>query len=321
MSAAPRTVILFGLLIALFVGHPSARAQDTLSLAIGQRGAWDTSVAELGQRAGIFARHGLELEIVYTQGGGETMQPVISGAVDIGVGPSVMAVLGAYSRGAPIRIIGVTATGARDLFWYVRADSPLRTLADVDGETIAYSTTGSSSHEIVKAFMAENGISAEPTATGSPPSTLTQVMAGLIDIGWAAVPFGLEQLEREEIRVLAGGDDAVRFRDQTVRVLVTNARTFQSEPEKFERFMRAYRETVDWMYHNPEAIPTYAEFVGISEALALRVRDEFFPMDAINPDAIRGLDDIIPTARELGYINESLDDARLNQLIQIPPRN
>jgi len=30
-----------------------ARAQDALKVAVGQRGNWDTSVSELGQRAGI----------------------------------------------------------------------------------------------------------------------------------------------------------------------------------------------------------------------------------------------------------------------------
>ena len=48
-----------------------ASADDKVKLAIGQRGNWDTSVSEIGQRAGIFKKHGLELEIVYTQGAGE----------------------------------------------------------------------------------------------------------------------------------------------------------------------------------------------------------------------------------------------------------
>ncbi len=102
---------------ALLSGVLPAGAQDQLTLAVGQRGNWDTSIAELGQRSGIFAKHGLELEILYTQGGGETLQTVISSAVDVGVGPSAMAVLGAYGRGAPVRVIGAEATGATDLFW------------------------------------------------------------------------------------------------------------------------------------------------------------------------------------------------------------
>ena len=45
------------------------------------------------------------LDIVYTQGAGETQQAVISGSVDIGIAAGVMGVLSAYSKGAPVRII------------------------------------------------------------------------------------------------------------------------------------------------------------------------------------------------------------------------
>src|SRR5438270_14074950 len=91
---------------------PAACAEDQLKLAIGQRGNWDTSVSEIGQRAGIFKKHGLTLEIVYTQGAGETQQAVISGSVDLGIAAGVMGVLGAYSKGAPVRVIAAETTGA-----------------------------------------------------------------------------------------------------------------------------------------------------------------------------------------------------------------
>ena len=68
--------------LALLGATAGAAGQDTLKLAVGQRGNWDTSVSEVGQRAGIFKKHGLVLEIVYTQGAGETQQAVISGSVD-----------------------------------------------------------------------------------------------------------------------------------------------------------------------------------------------------------------------------------------------
>ena len=75
-------------------------AQDTLKLAVGQRGLWDTAVSEIGHRAGIFRKHGLVLDLLYTQGAGETQQAVIAGSVDIGVGVGIMGVLSAYAKGA-----------------------------------------------------------------------------------------------------------------------------------------------------------------------------------------------------------------------------
>jgi len=97
----------------VFLSAP-APAADVFKLAIGQRGLWDSAIAEIGTETGIFARHGLELQTFYTSGGGETQQAVISGSSDIGVSAGTLGVLGAYAKGAPVRIIAGEATGTAD---------------------------------------------------------------------------------------------------------------------------------------------------------------------------------------------------------------
>src|SRR5437016_11018260 len=151
----------------------AASAQDQLKIAIGQRGGWEQCVSELGQNAGIFKKHGLTLEALYTQGSGETIQIVLSGSVDVGIGPGTHAVFGAFSKGAPIRMIGASFTGARDQLYYVRADSPIRSMQDADGKTIGISTSGSSSHMLALALAKHFGITLTPQATGNYAATLT----------------------------------------------------------------------------------------------------------------------------------------------------
>jgi len=310
--------IVFGALLAVATTG-SARAEDTLRLAIGQRGLWNTCISEVGQRAGIFRKHGLNLEILYTQGSGETQQAAIAGSVDIAVGVGIMGALSAYGKGAPVRIIGAETRGAGDLFWYVKADSPIRTLQEADGKTIAYSTNGSSTHGVVTAFIKQFVPHAKATATGGPAATLTTVMSGQVDVGWAGPPFGLDQLDRKEIRQIATGNDTL-FKGQTVRVLVTTAPTLASRRDAIERYMAGYRETLDWLYADPAALDVYAEFAGITRAKAARTRDQFFPKSAILPDEITGLDLIIPDAIELKFINAAPTQQQLAELIQIPPR-
>src|SRR4030095_16344243 len=121
--------------------------------------------------------------------------------------------------------ISAETTGAADLYWYVKADSPIKTLKDTDGKTIAYSTNGSSTHGIVTAFIKQYDLKAKPTATGARCPTLTQVMSGQIDVGWSAPPFGLKQLDEGAIRIIASGNDAAVFKGQTVRVNITNVQT------------------------------------------------------------------------------------------------
>jgi NitT/TauT family transport system substrate-binding protein len=174
----PKTAALatIALLAPLVLTAAPALAQDQLKVAIGQINNWENQAPTLGQDAGIFKKHNLVLENVGTQGAGETMQPVISGSADLGAGVGVAGVLRAFARGAPVRILLPAFTGTGDLYWYVRADSPLKTVKDVTASnTIAYSTSGSSSNNLVLAFADELGVKAKPTATGGPPGTLTQV--------------------------------------------------------------------------------------------------------------------------------------------------
>ena len=310
-----------GALVALALGATVAHAQDTLKIAIGQINNWENQAPTLGEDIGIFRKHNLKIESFGTQGAGETIQAVVSGSADLGAGVGVAGVMRAFSKGAPVRILLPAFTGTGDLYWYVKADSPIKSLKDTEGKTIAYSTNGSSTHGIVTAFMKQYDLKAKPTATGGPAPTLTQVMSGQIDVGWSAPPFGLQQLDEGKIRIIAVGNDAAVFKGQTVRLLVTNVQALQNRKPVIDRFMKAYRESIDWMYSaDPAALQTYADFVGIPVAMARRTRDDFFPKAAVDPDKITGLDTIVQDAVALKFTAAPLTKEQLAELIQIPPR-
>ena len=213
----------------------------------------------LGQDAGIFKKHGLTLDNFGTAGAGETIQPIIAGAADIGIGVGVAGVMRVFSKGAPVRVLLPAFTGTGDLYWYVRADSPLKSLKDTtEKNTIAYSTQGSSSNNLVVAFKDEMGVKAKAVATGTPAATITAVMSGQVDIGWGAFPIGLKDADEGKIRIIARGSDLTDLDKQTVRVVIVNADTLKNKHDAVMRFVQAYRETVDWMYSNPDAIKRYA---------------------------------------------------------------
>src|SRR5262249_41156408 len=113
----PRVICFLAAAVLCAVATSELAAQETLKVAVGQRTLWDTSVSELGQRGGIFKKHGLALDILYTQGSGETQQAVIAGSVDIGVGVGVMGVLSADSKGGPGRSVRADVHGAGHRVW------------------------------------------------------------------------------------------------------------------------------------------------------------------------------------------------------------
>jgi NitT/TauT family transport system substrate-binding protein len=308
---------LFGLLA--FAAAGSARAEE-LKLAVGQRGAWDTAIAELGNRAGIFKNHGLDLQILYTQGGAETQQAVLSRSVDIGIAVGTLGALGVAAKGAPLRIIGGEATGVGELYWYVPMASAIKTADDMAGRTVGYSTNGSSSHTPLLLLAKQQKFELKPVATGGLAATLTQVMSGQIDVGWAVAPFGLDQFDKT-IRIVARGSDVAATRQLTTRVLITHAEVLAQKKATVEAFLAAYRDTIDWMYASPEAITVFTQFAGISESATKRTRDEFFPKAALDPGTITGLPELMADAVQFKFLQAPLTQDQLAQLIQIERKN
>jgi NitT/TauT family transport system substrate-binding protein len=311
------STLIIAVLAALF--PPPTDAADLVKVAIGQRGLWDSAIVELGRDKGIFASHGITAEIVYTAGGGETQQAVISGSVDIGVSAGTLGVLGAFAKGAPLRIIAGEATGTAE-YYFVKADSVVQ--RDFKGVvptmTLAYSTAGSGTHITALRFMKEYGFEAQLVKTGTVPATFIQVMSGQVDIGFSTPPFGLEAAAEGKIRIVALANDLASIRTQTVRVTIANAYDLAKRPAVYARFIEAYRETIDWMYSDDAAINTFARWANVTPIMARRVRDGFYPKEMLQLDEVSSLDDLIQDAIAFKYVAQPLSAEQIGLLLQLP---
>src|SRR2546430_11756548 len=258
---------------ALFAVAPEGSAADVVKVAAAQRGAWESAAPELGQSAGIFSKHGITLDVVYTREG-EAESSVASGSSDVGIGVGTVGVLRAYGKGAPLRVIGASTTGTAN-YWYVQAASVIKAVKDINGKTIAYWTSNVASKydvfDLIKQYRLNK---ARPVAISGPAATFNQVMSGHADVGWAEAPFGVDAVEQRKSRVVALASEVPAIRRDTVRLLITNSDTLQKRKDVLARFMQAYRETVDWMYSDAAALTRYAELAGVSEGIAKRLRDE-----------------------------------------------
>ena len=312
-----RWVTALGALVLLAVGGQQAVSQETLKVAVPQRGAWDAGLAELGQRGGIFKKHGLNLEILYTQAGPESIQALIGGSIDIATASGVSAAVGTFAKGAPIRVIGSEIVGSPDLYWYVPSNSPVRKVEDFNGKTVAYSLTGSSSHAGLLALIAQYKLTAKPTSTGSITATLTQAMTGQVDVGFSAVPFFLDRVEDGQIRIIASGSDVASLRSRSGRVNLTNVTTLQNRKDALNRFHLAYKETVDWMYSDPAALKHFSDYSGLPEKVVVKVR-QLIPKETMAPDRVVGIDQIVAEAVSMKFLSAPLTADQIKELIQIP---
>ena len=321
MRGTRRTLAFaFALVLPLIGAGQPALAEDQLKIAIGQIDNWENQMPTLGQDAGIFKKYGLVLDNFATAGAGETLQPIISGSADIGIGVGVAGAMRVFSKGAPVRVLLPAFTGTNDLYWYVRADSPLKRLSDAtERNTIAYSTSGSSSNNIVLGFVDILGTKAKPIATGTPAATLTAVMSGQVDIGWAAFPLALKEADDGRVRIIARGSDVASLDTQTVRVVVVNADALKNRKDAILRFARAYRESVDWMYSDPDAIKRYARKLRIDEDFVRRSVQSIYPKAALQTAEMKDLDGIQRNAVKLKFLDQPLSRGQLVEFLQIPP--
>jgi NitT/TauT family transport system substrate-binding protein len=314
-----RRIVSIAALIGAVLATP-AFATDTLKLAIGQRGLWDSSFAEAGQQLGIFKKHGLDVDVFYTSSGGETLQVVIGGSSNIGVSAGTLGVLGAFGKGAPLRIIAGEATGTAE-YYFVRADSPIKSFKDSTPETtLAFSTNGSGTHITALRFMKEQGVKAKLVSTGTVPATFTQVMSGQVNIGFSTPPFGLAEEAQGKIHIIALANDLDSIRTQTVRTIVANADDLKARPDVYKRFVAAYKEIIDWMYADPKAPEFYAGYAKISPTLAKTVRDKFYPKTMLQMDEVKGLDGLMADAVAFKYLPKPLTPEQQKELLQLPGR-
>ncbi|MBX9773501.1 MAG: ABC transporter substrate-binding protein [Xanthobacteraceae bacterium] len=288
----------------------SAFAQtQTLKVAVAQRGFWNSVFIEFALQQGFFKQEGLEIEILYTEGGASTLLPVVSGSLDIAMTNGTLGVIAAFAKGMPVKIISAEATGAPDAFWYARAESGIKSIRDTSGKTVAFSSPGSSTNLILLQLVAQEKATPKLVPTGGAPGTLTQVMSGQIDVGWSVPPFVLQQVADGKAQIIARGSDVAAIRDQTIRVNVANANALKQKRDAFVRYMRAISRAIDWAYQGDAAIDAYAAYAKVPRALAQRTRDEFYPKASLQLAEVKGLDLTLKQAVEFKYIASPMSAA------------
>ena len=301
-----RRTILAALAI-LMAGTSASLAVEKLKIAIPQRGFWDSTWVEFGEAAGFFKDAGLEVEVFYTEGGAQTIATVASGSVDIAMSNGILGAIGAYVKGGeatPYRIISAEMTGANELFWWVKADSPIKSLKDAgEGKTIAFSSPGSSSNLILLTLLKQAGSKAKPVPTGGVPGTYTSTMTGQIDIGWSVVPLALKDVNEGKIRIVARSREATELANQTIRVNLASVSSLKTKRESITKFMEVIQKSIDWAYTNPQAIEIFAKNMKVTPDIAKQAVDGFFPKSAMQIGEIKDLGRSLQDALDYKFIS------------------
>jgi NitT/TauT family transport system substrate-binding protein len=319
------TAFLFtlGLSIGAATSSPAATARTKLVVVVPHRILFTVALpVYVAQEKGFYRENNLDVDAVFTRGGGENVQAVVSGDAQIGLGTGTLAVISAFVKKAPIKIVAAEITGM-DAFWYTPSNTSIRRFEDLAGKKVAYSRPGASSHMAVLAIadqLKAKGLKpAEPVSLGGIPEVYTAVRTGQADAGWSVAPFYLDRVEKGELRVIVRGDEITAMKEITARVHFANAEFAGRNPEAVRGFFRAQQRALDYMFEQQEdtaKIWIRRAELKFPESAVLKTWD-YYNRGAMTLKPIRGLQVIIEDGIKNNFLKQPLAQAELNQLIDL----
>jgi NitT/TauT family transport system substrate-binding protein len=316
-------------LFVLVLGHftapaaQAAAARTKIVLVVPHRVFFTVAVpVYIAQEKGYYKESNIDVDAVFTKGGGENVQAVVSGDAQIGLSTGFFAVLSAFSKGAPIKVAAAEITGM-DSFWYAPAGSPIRKMEDLAGKKVAFSRAGSSTHMAVLAISDQikaKGLKpVEPISLGGVPESYTGVRTGQADAGWSVAPFMLDRIDKGELRVVVKGSEIEALNAITSRVHFINNGFAAKQPDVVRAFFRAHQRAVEYMMDNKEETTKIwirnAE-LKLPEAAVLKTWD-FYSKPAMAMKPIRGLRTTVEDAVRLKFLQQPLSKAELERLIDL----
>ena len=290
---------------------------EKIKVATTFLGLWDTSQPTFCSDRGEFRKAGLDIDVISTRGGSENVQGVTAGGLDIGYSPGTNAVLAAFGQGAKIKIISAEFMGQNDSFWYVPADSPIKSIDDLRRKTVAFPRPGGAGEAILLALNAERKLDFKPVATGGMDATFTMTMTRQVDAGYSVPPSALDAVEKGLIRVIFSGDDVESLKTLTGRVIIANADFVKNRRTVAVKFLEVLDQCINWAYANKsESARLYATLNKIQPRIAEKAL-EFYKRSTLAFGPINGVNEIMKQALDGKFIDKSLTQDQLKDLIDI----
>ncbi len=181
----------------------AALAADPIVLRVGDQKGGNRSLLEI---AGFARDLPYKIEWAEFPAAAPILEALNAGALDVGY-TGELAFLSVYAAGAPIKAIGGTRADARTQAILVRADSPIRTAADLKGRRLA-GTRGGWGQFLIDATLEKSSYKIEDAtfAPLGPVDAKIALLAGSID-AWAVwEPYVSYATLKDKARVVADGE-------------------------------------------------------------------------------------------------------------------
>lgn len=251
----------------------------SISMGIAVKNDISNSPLVLAAEQGIYKKFGLDVELVYFQGGGAMVQAMAGGQVDYGW-VSHTPIIKAASQGVPVKVIAEVSQSAIGWGLMVRPDSPIKSVADLKpGVKISYTSEGALTQWLALynaglAGIAPDKVQGAPIG-GSLPTVITALEKGQVDAATVLVPWGWEMETDGKARWITKMPEQLPDFSYTGIHATDKA---LGDAAAASCVVGAYGATITWMKAHPDETKTwFQKFYSVDAAIAERAYTELVP--------------------------------------------
>ncbi len=238
---------VFALLLALFSGPSLAEQISVTHWGVLLYGA----PYAVAMERGYFRQAGIDISGIFSsKGGGTTVRNMILGGLPFGE-VALSAAIAAEREGLDIRIVCGGVQNLSDQVWVTLPDSPLKTIADLKGKKIGYTTPKSVTDMLTTLMLDHQKITGvERVAVGSVGAQITALQQKAIDAAYMGEP--IYSQNKSKFRVLFFARDMLAQNNLTQTVGVTTVEFAKANPDKLKAIIEGRRRGVEFIYQNPK---------------------------------------------------------------------
>lgn len=276
MRSATPAFLAVALLLAL--AAPPAHATDRLRVGKPEPRAFDFAPIEIGTAAGIFAQYGIAPESIAFGGGGKMHQAMAAGQLDIalGSGPEMASI----AKGSPEMTVAAMFGAPANIAIIVRKNSPIATLAQLKGKTIAAgslnSLTGWTAVETARREdWGPQGLTL--VDVGGRQGIVAALLTGNVDAGVDGTEDAYQLQADGKMRILTKMGDVIP--NFLAHVIFASNELIADDPDLLRRFLKAWFATIAYMNaHETETVATAEDVSMLSPPVARTIYREQMPL-------------------------------------------
>jgi sulfonate transport system substrate-binding protein len=293
--------VLFGAAVSVAI-TASAMAADVVTLRVGDQKGGNRSLLEI---AGLARDLPYKIEWSEFPAAAPILEALNAGALDVGY-TGDLAFLTVYAAGAPIKAIGGTRADARTQAILVRADSPIKSAADLRGKRLA-GTRGGWGQFLIDATLEKAGHKIEDAtfAPLGPVDAKIALLAGSID-GWAVwEPYVSYATLKDNARIVADGEGLT----PTITFFVASDQAIATKRAAVQNLVQRLDRARLWsLDHLSEYAKSTAELTKLPEdvLLAAYTAQRTSPI-AIDAGVVKAVQEASDRATRYGILAKTLD--------------